>query len=64
MYIVININIDEIKYFTDIKSISKHLDVSYQSAYFATKGVIKKLRGFEIFPVNNTDPFIGKYFVE
>ena len=64
MYRAINVNTDEIKYFTDIKSIAKHLDVSYQSAYFATKGVIKQLRGFEIFPVNNTDPFIGKYFVE
>ena len=64
MFRTTNVNTGEIKYFTDIKTIAKHLDVTYQAVYFATKGVIKNLRGFNIFKVDNTDPFIGKYFVE
>ena len=46
------------------KELADKLYVTYQAVYFATKGVIKNLRGFNIFKVDNTDPFIGKYFVE
>ena len=53
MFRATNVNTGEIKYFTDIKTIAKHLDVTYQAVYFATKGVIKNLRGFNIFKVDN-----------
>lgn len=62
MYKIENKETGELWYFSGLREIAKYLDVSYQSAYFAEKKVIKKLKGFEVNKVDKSDPIVGKYF--